>query len=116
MADHGHKLRDDLIVAVKGRVDGRDDVPKVMALEVQPIEVVTDGAPPVRINLPPAKASPELIGRLKGLLTEHPGDSQVFLHLGENKVLRLPGEFTVEAGNGLVAELRVLLGDDALVP
>ena len=45
---------------------------------------------------------------------EHPGDSQVFMHLGE-QVLRLPDQFCVDATNGLVGELRVLLGPDALV-
>jgi hypothetical protein len=30
-------------------------------------------------------------------------------------VLRLPGEFTVEPSTGLLAELRVLLGPDAVM-
>jgi len=43
---------------------------------------------------------------LKALLSEHPGESQVFLHLGERQIVRLPDEFNVDASNGLVAELR----------
>ncbi|CAB4834118.1 unannotated protein [freshwater metagenome] len=39
----------------------------------------------------------------------------MFLHLDERQVLRLPANFSVDAGNGLVAELRVLLGPDAIL-
>jgi DNA polymerase-3 subunit alpha len=114
MAEHGHKLVDDAIVVVKGRIDGRDDVPKVMAMDIAIIEVVPDAAPPVRVNLPPSRASESIIDKLKNLLAEHPGESPVFLHLGERKVLRLPDAFCVDVTNGLVGELRVLLGADAV--
>ena len=33
----------------------------------------------------------------------------------DKRVLRLPEDFSVDAGNGLVAELRVLLGPDAVL-
>ena len=39
----------------------------------------------------------------------------VFLHLGDQQVLRLPDGFCVDVANGLVGQLRVLLGPDALV-
>jgi DNA polymerase-3 subunit alpha len=114
MQQYGHLLDDDAVVCVKARVDGRDDTPKLMAMEIQLFEPVTDGAPPVRIRLSPNALSEHLLTDLKGLLSEHPGESQVFLHLGERQILRLPDEFNVDASNGLVAELRVLLGPDAI--
>ncbi len=40
--------------------------------------------------------SEPLIDELKRLLAEHPGDSQVLLHLGERQVLRLPEAWTVD--------------------
>ncbi len=113
MQKFGHVLTDDAIVIMKGRVDTRDDQPKLMATEIERFEPVMDGAPPVRINLSPNALSEHLLADLKGLLHEHPGDSQVFLHLGE-KVLRLPDQFCVDASNGLMGELRVLLGADAM--
>jgi hypothetical protein len=39
----------------------------------------------------------------------------VYLHLDDRTVLRLPDQFSVDAGRGLVAELRVLLGPDAVL-
>jgi DNA polymerase-3 subunit alpha len=111
---YGHLLEDDAVVVVKGRVDARDDQPKLMATELERFEPVSDGAPPVHVNLSPAALSDTLLAQLKHLLSEHPGESQVFLHVGERQVLRLPEDFNVEASTGLMAELRVLLGPSAV--
>jgi DNA polymerase-3 subunit alpha len=114
MQNYGHLLEDDAVVIVRGRVDARDDQPKLMAMELERFEPVIDGAPPVHVNLRPAALSDELLSALKGLLGEHPGESQVFLHIGDRQVLRLPEDFTVSASAGLLAELRELLGPDAV--
>jgi DNA polymerase-3 subunit alpha len=111
---YGHLLEDDAVVIVKGRVDSRDDQPKLMATDLERFEPITDGAPPVHVNLAPSALSDVLLAQLKHLLSEHPGESQVFLHVGERQVLRLPDDFNVEATTGLMAELRVLLGPSAL--
>jgi hypothetical protein len=85
-----------------------------MATDLERFEPITDGAPPVHVNLAPSALSDVLLAQLKHLLSEHPGESQVFLHVGERQVLRLPDDFNVEATTGLMAELRVLLGPSAL--
>jgi len=113
--EHGHKLADDTVVCVKGRVDKREDEPKLVAMEVDVIDGIGDGAPPVRVRITEHAVHEGVVSRLKTLLSEHPGESQVFLHIGDRHVLRLPDEFCVDASNGLVGELRVLLGADAVV-
>jgi DNA polymerase III subunit alpha len=114
MQAYGHLLEDDAVVVVKGRVDKREDQTKFMATELERFEPITDGAPPVHITVSPSALSEALLTSLKSLLTEHPGESQVFLHLGDRQVLRLPDEFCVEVSSGLLGELRVLLGPTAL--
>ena len=111
----GSLLADDAIVCVKARVDKREDQPKLIAMEVEVFEGITDGAPPLRIRVAPHRLDEGLIDRLKGLLTDHPGEAQVFLHLGERQILRLPDQFCVDTTRGLLGELRVLLGADSLV-
>jgi len=114
MQNYGHLLEDDAVVIVRGRVDTRDDQPKLMAMELERFEPVVDGNPPVHVNLRPAALSDELLTGLKALLSEHPGESQVFLHIGERQVLLLPENFAVSATAGLLAELRELLGPEAV--
>jgi DNA polymerase-3 subunit alpha len=116
MTDHGFKLADDAVVCVKGRVDKREDTPKLIAMEIEVVDTAVDTVQPLRLRVAPTRVSEELIATLKSLLHEHPGASPVFLHLGERQVLRLPDEFHVDQRNGLLGELRVLLGPDAIVP
>jgi DNA polymerase-3 subunit alpha len=117
MADFGHVLEDDAIVVVKGRLDLRDDSPKLVAMEILRPEIAIDGGPPVRIKVKLQALTDEKAARLKGILAEHPGDSPVFVHLEapeKTTVLRLGDDLLVDPGNGLFAELRVLLGADCL--
>jgi DNA polymerase-3 subunit alpha len=117
MTDFKHLLENDAIVVVKGRVDVRDDTPKLMAMEIIRPEIVLDGGPPVRIKVKLHALTDDKAERLKGILAEHPGDSAVFVHLEapeKTTVLRLGDDVLVDPGNGLFAELRVLLGSDCL--
>ncbi len=117
MTEHGHKLEDDRIVLVRGRLDGRDDVPKLICQDVEVFETAGIAeARPVRVRLPIEAVRETTIDELKALLSAHPGDSEVFLHLGDRQILRLPDDYSVDPASGLVAELRVLLGADAVVP
>ncbi len=115
MIEVGHKLVDDAVVCVKGRVDTRDDQPKLIALEVDLFEPVLDGAPPVRLRLSANALADSLVTDLKDLLARFPGESEVFLHVGDERVLRLPDHWCVDASSGLLAELRVLLGPSAIL-
>ena len=115
MQTYGHLLADDAVVVLRGRVDAKEDQRKLIVMDLERFEPTSSsGAPALRINLAPNAVSTPLLADLRELLAEHPGDSEVFLHLGASKVLRLSDEFAVDTGNGLMAELRVLLGPDAL--
>ncbi|MBV9936064.1 MAG: DNA polymerase III subunit alpha, partial [Actinobacteria bacterium] len=114
MLDVGHLLADDAVVCVKGRIDNRDDQPKLVCLELKRPDLTTDAGPPLRISLPITQLTDATVNRLKRLLKEHQGPSPVFLHVGE-KVLRLAEDFAVDASNGLVGELRVLLGANCIL-
>lgn len=107
----------DRIVLVKGRIDLRDDAPKLVASQVC-VPELTSSTTPLRIKMPVNHCTPERIEELKGVLSSHPGVSPVLLHLlGPEKttVLKLGGGFTVELRNGLYAEIRSLFGADAIV-
>jgi DNA-directed DNA polymerase III PolC len=114
MAEYGSQITEDAVVCVKGRLDSRDDVPKLIATEIQPIEIIGDGGPPLRLAVAPTALDETKVDHLKRLLVEHPGDSPVFLHVGR-QIIRLPPTFNVDTGNGLAGELRVLLGAEALL-
>ena len=113
MADHGPKLADDAVVVVRGRLDTREETLRFFANEVHPVESVEQD-PPLRVNLPPQHQNDRLLRELKSVLCAHPGGSSVELLLGGRRMARLPEDFAVDTANGLPAELRELLGADAI--
>jgi DNA polymerase-3 subunit alpha len=114
MAEHGALLENDAVVVVRGRLDMRDEEPKLVAMEIRRPALEDSGVGELRISLPLGVLSEGTVGRLKELLADHPGPSPVLLHVGE-KILRLPPEFNVEHRNGLVGELKMLLGARAVM-
>ncbi len=114
MQEHGPKLADDTIVLVRGRIENGDDLPKIFAQDIDIVEDLSDSRP-VRVRLAPQHQREERIVDLKAILVAHPGESPVEIHLSDDKVLRLPDDYAVDNANGVVAELRVLLGPDAIL-
>ncbi len=115
MASIGHLLADDAIVLLGGRLKLRDDTPKMIALDVELFEPLPVGPPPLRLALAPGLLTDATIARMKELFEQFPGDSEVLLLVGDRRVLRLGDEFLVDPSGGLIAELRVLLGFDAVL-
>ncbi|MEO7803343.1 MAG: DNA polymerase III subunit alpha, partial [Actinomycetota bacterium] len=109
-------LIDDQIVIIKGRIELRDEHCKLIALEIRKPKL--DGAnAPLRIRMSAQGCTPDRLESLKGVLSEHPGSSPVLLHLessARTTVLKLGG-FSVELRNGLFAEIKAVLGPEALV-
>jgi DNA polymerase III subunit alpha len=115
MQEQGHKLADDAVVVVKGRVDKRDDAPKLIAQSIDVLEVGDSDAEPLRVRVPPQLLSQATVAHLKQILADHPGGAPVFLHLGERQVVRLPERWNVDTSNGLLGQLKVVLGAGAIV-
>ena len=109
-------LGKDAIVCVKGKIDLRDDAPKLVALEIWKPNLAAGGDPLV-LDIAATECTPGFVEQLKVVLSSHPGLTPVHLRLnsGENtKVLRLPDDFRIERRNGLYAELKTLLGAGAM--
>jgi DNA polymerase-3 subunit alpha len=114
MAEYGALLENDAVVVVRGRLDLREDQPKLVCMEIRRPILEASGVQELRIALPLGVLTDDTVGRLKSTLTGHPGECPVLLHVGE-KVLRLPPEFNVDSRNGLVGELKMLLGAKAVL-
>ncbi len=113
MAEYGGLIENDSILVVRGRLDTREDEPKIVCMEVtRPL--LDRGEEDLHITLPLGVLTDAKVEGLKDVLSCHPGPSAVLLHVGA-KVLRLPPEFNVDCRNGLVGELKRLLGQSAVL-
>ncbi|HEY1830853.1 MAG TPA: DNA polymerase III subunit alpha, partial [Acidimicrobiales bacterium] len=113
MAEYGALIENDAIIVVKGRLDTREEEPKIVCMEVSR-PLLDRGQSDLHITLPLGVLSEAKVAGLKDVLSTHPGPSPVLLHVGA-KTLRLPPEFNVDCRNGLVGELKRLLGKQAVL-
>ena len=93
LMEQGHKLADDAIVTVKGRLDRKDETRVgFMAQDVRSCSraSTTGAAAPLRLRLPATTLDELKIHQLKRILRDHPGDSQVFVHLGDGRCCAWP--------------------------
>jgi DNA polymerase III subunit alpha len=112
-------IADDAIVIVKGKVDKRDDVPKLIAMDlaIPDITVSADGGAPIVLQLPVTRCVPPVVEQLRDVLRTHPGTTEVHLRLRANQkttVVRLDDKLRVTASPALHADLKQLLGPSCI--
>jgi DNA polymerase-3 subunit alpha len=114
MMEYGGLLEEDAIVVIRGRIDNRDEQPKLIAMEVRRPELVASApGAPIEVTLPLHRLTDSMVRQLRELVMEHPGLSPVHVKVGE-KVLRLPAQFNVDPRSGIVGALKELFGTHAV--
>jgi DNA polymerase-3 subunit alpha len=113
----GQYIAEDAIVIVKGRVDRRDDTPRIMAMDMSMPDVSQAGTTkPITLTMPITRCTPPLVDQLKEILVSHPGDAEVHVHLqngSRTTVMRLGG-VRVSPTTALRADLKTILGPSAV--
>ncbi len=107
------QIIDDAIVVVRGRLDRREDVPKLVAMEVSTPDISAGETGPFVVSMLEGRCVPPVIERLKEVLRSYPGPTDVHLRLvtgNRIKVLRLDDKLRVKPSPSLLADLKQLLG------
>jgi DNA polymerase-3 subunit alpha len=111
-------LAEDTILVVKGRLDKREDTPKIIAMEVtQPDLTISDTGGPFAVTLSIGWCTPPVVTRLKEVLSTHPGTTEVHLRLqngSRTTVVRLDDKLRVAPSPALMGDLKQLLGPACL--
>jgi DNA polymerase-3 subunit alpha len=116
-------LEPDAILLVKGRVDrrARGEELQLRAVEITEPDLGGPGRPSepdgtLVVDVTARSCTPAVIGKLKELLGAHGGRTpvQVRFHASDGVRPLDVGTFRVEPGAGLLSELRVLFGGDAV--
>jgi DNA polymerase-3 subunit alpha len=114
----GAGLAEDNVVLVKGRLDKRDDVPRVIASELRlPDLPDTGGGEAFTITLPEPRVTLPLVTRLKEILLTHPGTAEVRIALTmprKTVVMRIDDRYRVTPTTALKSELKAAFGADVV--
>jgi DNA polymerase-3 subunit alpha len=110
-------LVEDAVVLVRGRIDKREDIPKIIANEVIIPDLSIGPRGPVIVAIPTQRCTQPVVERFKEVLRSHPGTTEVHLQLvGPEKrtVVKLDDGLRVAATPALFADLKALLGPGCL--
>jgi DNA polymerase-3 subunit alpha len=109
----GSHLAEDAILVVKGRLDRRDEVPKLIAMDVKVPDTTPGDGGPFVVEMPVDRCVPPVVEQLRDVLRTHPGVTEVHLRLcGKQRttVVRLDDRLRVSPSPSLLGDLKQLLG------
>ena len=110
-------LSTDTVVVVKGRVNRRDDQVSLYAQELTLPDISEGPRGPVVVSMPLSRATNGMALRIKDVLHEHPGATEVHVKLtqpGRSVLMRLDDSLRVTASPALFGDLKALLGPACL--
>ena len=107
-----------MVVAVRGRVNNRDDGRNINAYSVQILNAPIDDEylGKIHVRISNEKANREVLERIQHIIKHHQGNSEMMITIasGESdRTFTLPGR--VRYSTEFIGELKVLLGMDCIV-
>ena len=115
MAEYNQILEEDTAYLVKGKLDLREDQPKLIAIEIRILELTQQTSPSVqKVVLSRSQASIDSLLRLKSLVLEHRGKIPLELYI-EGRAFLLQESFWVDGSANFVGALRELFGGSVFV-
>ena len=118
-ASFGTLLVDDSILVIRTKIDrSEEDGVRAIALEVSSPDLSGGPSGPVRLTMSAARCVPPLVSRLKTILAQHPGTTEVQLHLTggtSTTVMKLDDLYRVTPSPSLFGDLKALLGSSCLI-
>ena len=112
-------LTQDSMIFVRGKINARDEAPKVLADEIVPLEEVPKRFTRlVSIDLLTAGLDPNMLTDIQKILQRHKGKTPVYLSFrdaeGKTSVIDSGDDLRVEAGDPLFLELEKLVGENCV--
>ena len=104
---------DDAVVVIKGRLDRREEVPKLIAMDVSSPDLTAGQSGPFVVSMLEGRCIPPVVERFRDVLRTHPGSTEVHLRVvtgSRVKVLRLDDKLRIKPSPSLLADLKQLLG------
>ena len=112
-------MEKDKIIFVRGKIDSRDDVPKILAEEIVPLEEVPKRFTRlITIDLQTTGLDSTNLKEIKQILMRHKGTVPVYLTFkgpkGRRAVIHSGEDFKVKINDSLFEELEKLLGENVV--
>ncbi|MFH1063227.1 MAG: DNA polymerase III subunit alpha [Candidatus Omnitrophota bacterium] len=110
-------LVEDEVVIVKGKLDLKEDTPKILASDIIPIEQASNRLiDSISLNIS-SEASGKIFHELKDILQLHPGNTPVHLAMAnkEGRTIKIQPDTGVAINNILLSDLEKILGKEEVL-
>ena len=117
-ANVSSRLAPDTVVVVRGRVNSRDETVTIFAQELTLPDIQEGPRGPVVLSLSVRQANNGLVEKLRSVLGQHPGVTEVHVRLTQpdrTVLMRLDDSYRVTPSPALFGDLKALLGPTCLV-
>lgn len=109
----------DQIIFLRGKISGRDEMPKIIAEEIIPMdEVKSRFTRSICIDMTTTGLVPELLNEVKTILSTYKGTTPSYLSFkdpkGKSALLNLGDDLRVKASDDLFVSLEKLLGENCV--
>jgi len=110
-------LKQDSVVIIKGKLDFREDTPKIIAADVIPIEmapaVLIDS---ISLNISGLDLKQTVFQDIKNIILSHPGKTPVHLAMlnKKGKRIKIQADAQVAINNALISDLEKILGKEEI--
>ena len=116
---YGGLVKQDAIVFVKGRMNLREEEPKIVVNEIAALESVKmKYTKTIMISLLTAGLETSALDKLKRVLSRYPGSVPVYLNFakpdGNRTVVSIGRNFAIEPHEGLVRDIEKIFGQDVV--
>ena len=115
---HALNLIEDRVIVVRGRIDKREEAPRITALDMTIPDVTGAPTGPLVITMDAKSVTAPLVDRMKEILRSHPGPREVHLKLDDGSkglMMKIDDDLRVTASPSLSADFKSVLGPDCLV-
>lgn len=112
-------IKEDKTVFIKGRVDAKEELPKIIASEIIPIENVHEKlAEGIIVNLTSSNLNEDLLNELRQILEKNPGQTPVFLNIygqnGKKTKIKPNSAIKIKITTGLLNTFKEKYGEEAI--
>jgi DNA polymerase-3 subunit alpha len=112
-------IKKDSIIFVKGKINAREDSPKVIAEEIVPMEEVRARfTKAISIDLQTTALETDILKEIQKILVKYKGKTPVYLsfrdHLGKSATIHSGDQFKVDTSDALLKELEDLVGENSV--
>ncbi|MFH1459595.1 MAG: DNA polymerase III subunit alpha [Candidatus Omnitrophota bacterium] len=108
----------DAVLMIKGKIDYKEDLPKIIASNINPLQNASNVLiNNISLNISAIDLKSKIFSKLKNIILAHPGKTPVHLSMANKKghKVKIQADASVDVNNILISQLEEILGKEDIL-